>query len=213
MARILVIGASRGIGSETVKRGIEAGHSIRAMSRGASDLGLADARLEPFAGDATERETVEEALRDVDAVIQTLGIRVTPQTWLGPVSLFSRATEVLVAAMEAKGPRRLLAVTGIGTGDSRTALSTLENIAKDLALGAIYRDKSLQETMIRNSGLDWTIVRPTFLTGGRRTGRYHVFAEPGAWRNGLISRADVADFLIREVESETYLHRAPVLAY
>jgi putative NADH-flavin reductase len=213
MARILVIGASRGIGRETVKRGLEAGHAIRAMSRGASDLGITDARLEPLAGDATDAARVEEALRDMDAVIQTLGIRVTPQTWLGPVSLFSRATEVLVAAMEAKGPRRLLAVTGIGTGDSRTALSTLENVAKDLALGAIYRDKSLQETMIRNSGLDWTIVRPTFLTPGRRTGRYHVFAEPGTWRNGLISRADVADFLIREVDSETYLHRAPVLAY
>jgi uncharacterized protein YbjT (DUF2867 family) len=213
MARILVIGASRGIGRETVKRGLEMGHSMRAMSRGASDLGISDPKLEPFAGDATDRDSVEQALREMDAVIQTLGVRVTPQTWLGPVSLFSRATGVLVAAMEAKGPRRLLAVTGIGTGDSRTALSSLENVAKDLALGAIYRDKSLQETMIRNSGLDWTIVRPTFLTGSRRTGRYHVFAEPGTWRNGLISRADVADFLIREVESETYLHRAPVLAY
>ena len=213
MARILVIGASRGIGRETVKRGLEVGHSIRAMSRGASDLGISDPNLEPFAGDATDRDSVEKALQGMDAVIQSLGIRVTPQTWLGPVSLFSQATEVLVAAMEANGPRRLLAVTGIGSGDSRTALSSLENLAKDFAMGAIYRDKSLQETMIRNSGLDWTIVRPTFLTRGARTGRYHAFAEPGTWRSGLISRADVADFLIREVESEAYLHRAPVLAY
>jgi putative NADH-flavin reductase len=213
MARILIIGASRGIGRETVTRGLAVGHTVRAMSRSGADVAPGNPALETVAGDATDAAVIRDVLRDVDAVIQTLGIRITPQTWLGPVSLFSKATEVLVDAMEAQGPRRLLAVTGIGSGDSREALSTLENVAKDLAMGPIYRDKSLQETMIRNSGLDWTIVRPTFLTGGARTGRYRVLAEPGTWRNGLISRADVADFLIREVESETYVHRAPILAY
>jgi uncharacterized protein YbjT (DUF2867 family) len=213
MARILVIGASRGIGLETVKRGLEAGHSVRAMSRDPSRLGLNGPRLEPFAGDATEPASVRKAIEGMDVVIQTLGITVSYRIFVQPVTLFSRSTELLTPLMEAHGPRRLLAVTGIGCGDSVSALSSVEVFARDMALGPVYRDKNLQETIIRNSSLDWTLVRPGFLTWGRRTGRYRVMTEPGEWRNGMISRADVADFLIAAAFQDAYLRKGPVLAY
>jgi uncharacterized protein YbjT (DUF2867 family) len=213
MARILVIGASRGIGREAVRLALEKGHDVRAMARDPAPLGAGDAGLELFAGDATDPDRIRQALAGADAVIQALGIRVSHRIYTEPVTLFSRATEVLVSAMEARGPRRLVAVTGIGCGDSVSALSRLEIIARDLALGPVYRDKNVQESLIRGSALDWTLVRPTFLTRGRRTGRYRVMAEPGAWRNGMIARADVADFLVARLFDGSYLRKAPVLAY
>ena len=69
------------------------------------------------------------------------------------------------------------------------------------------------EDLIRKSNLDWIIVRPVVLTNGRQTGQYRVLAEPREWRNGLISRADVADFLAQQIDSDDYVRKAPVLAY
>jgi putative NADH-flavin reductase len=213
MAHFLIIGASRGIGLEAVRQALAAGHTVRAMARAASRIAIDDPALERMDGDATDQADLGRALQGVDVVLQTLGVGLSPRTIRGPVTLFSRATEALVPLMEQGGPRRLLAVTGIGTGDSQTALSNLENIARDLAMGAIYRDKSLQETIIRNSSLDWTLVRPTFLTRGARTGRYRVMADPATWRNGMISRADVAHFLVTEAVANAYIGRGPILAY
>ena len=67
--------------------------------------------------------------------------------------------------------------------------------------------------LIKNSSLDWTIVRPGVLTSGRRTGRYNILDKPSQWRNGMISRSDVAEFLVRQIEDRTYVRKAPVLIY
>ena len=211
--KILVMGASKGIGFEAVRCALDHGHGVRAMARGADGISLEHPALEKFAGDATEPSDVARALAGVDAVIQALGVPHGPRLVLGPIDLFSKATGVLIPEMERAGVRRLVSVTGFGTGDSRAKLSALERIPHWLVLGRAYADKDVQEDLIRQSGLDWTIVRPTALTNGARTGRYRVLVEPEAWRHGLISRADVADFLIREVEEGACLRQCPVLAY
>ena len=64
---------------------------------------------------------------------------------------------------------------------------------------------------IRRSRLDWTLVRPGVLTGGRATGRYRVLDEPSSWRNGLIARADVAHFLVGQIEDASRIGKAVVL--
>jgi len=71
----------------------------------------------------------------------------------------------------------------------------------------------VQERLIKDSALDWTIVRPGLLTNGRRTGRYKVLKEPSQWRNGTIARADVADFLVEQIEDRSYFGKTPVLVY
>jgi putative NADH-flavin reductase len=65
--------------------------------------------------------------------------------------------------------------------------------------------------MVRKSGLDWIIVRPVILTNGPKTGRYKVLNNPKDWRSGTISRADVADFLVKQVQDPAYLGKTPVL--
>lgn len=114
--------------------------------------------------------------------------------------------------LEQHGPTRLITVTGFGAGDSRGKGSIFyEKLFFPLILSRIYEDKDVQEQMIRNSRLDWTIVRPGILTNGRRTGRVIAEAAPEKWRLGSISRADVADFLVGQVADRSFLHKTPVL--
>ena len=87
----------------------------------------------------------------------------------------------------------------------------LYNAALCLILRRIYADKDAQEWIIRRSRLDWTIVRPTILTDGRRTGAYLVLVDARDWRSGFISRADVADFLVKQVNDASLVHKTPVL--
>jgi len=144
-------------------------------------------------------------------VIQTLGVKPAPELMLRGTRLFSDATRVLVRAMETSGVRRLICVTGLGAGDSRGRGGILYNTALCLFLGRIYADKDVQDRIIRESRLDWTIVRPTILTNGPPTGAYRVLVDPNDWTSGFISRADVADFLIRQVDDNSLFHRTPAL--
>lgn len=106
---------------------------------------------------------------------------------------------------------RLIAVTGFGAGDSRAAISYFQRLPFELIFGRAYADKTIQEELIRSSALDWTIVRPGVLTNFRGTGKYQVLCEPGTWRNGIISRADVADFIATALDSRDLVHKAPVV--
>lgn len=209
MAHILVMGASHGIGLETVKAALKAGHRVRAFARSAAGIAIADPGLERFPGNALDAGDVAAALEGIDVVVQALGVPASKL--LGPVTLFSEATNRLVPAIERARIRRLITVTGFGTGDSRAAIGLLQRVPFRLVFGRAYDDKDVQEMRIRKSGLDWTFVRPGVLTPGSATGRYKVLADPKSWRNGLIARADVAHFIAGEIEHPTYVRQAVVL--
>ena len=100
VATLLIIGASRGIGLETVKAALKAGHSIRALARSARRIPVGHPKLEKIAGDALEMATVKRALTGIDAVIQSLGVSSGPEIILKPMRFFSKATQVLVTAMQ-----------------------------------------------------------------------------------------------------------------
>ncbi len=207
--RVLVIGASKGVGLETTRQALEAGYDVRALARSAATMSVSNAKLEKVRGDALNSKDVEAALIGVDAVIVTLGVGLGDL--FRPVYLFSDATRVLLDAMRAKGVKRLICVTGFGAGDSRSSINCLQRLPFLAVFGRAYDDKSRQEQLIKESSHDWTIARPGVLTGGPRTERYKVLAEASQWRNGIISRADVAEFLVRQIEDPTYLNKTPML--
>jgi len=211
MRTVLIIGASKGIGLETVRLALKAGHSVRALSRSATAIRLDDPKLEKLDGDALDRDMIDRTLVGVDAVIQTLGVSPAPELIFSGTRLFSNATRVLVNAMEASGVRRLICVTGFGAGDSRGRGGLLYNAAFCLFLGRVYADEDVQERIIRRSRLEWTIVRPTILTNGPHTGAYRVLVDPRDWSSGFISRADVADFLVKQIDDASLLHKTPTL--
>jgi putative NADH-flavin reductase len=211
MARVLIIGASKGIGLETTRQALKAGHRVRAFARSAADIRISHSKLEKVRGNALRGSDVTAAVTGMNAVIQVLGVGLG-DLFL-PVHLFSDATRILLAAMQAQGVKRLICVTGFGAGDSRARVNCLQLLPFRFFLGRAYDDKDVQERLIKDSALDWTIARPGVLTNGSRTGRYKILKEPLEWRNGIISRADVADFLVQQIEDRAYLRKTPVLVY
>lgn len=211
MTTVTIMGASSGIGLAATRLALERGYAVRAFSRSAAGVDIEHASLHRVTGDARDAADVRRALDGAHAVIQVLGVPADRRMVTGPVDLFSTATRVLLPAMRAAGVRRLIAVTGFGAGDSRAAIGPLQRIGFMVVFGRAYADKDIQEQLIRDSGLDWVIARPGVLTNGRASGRYRVLARPAEWRNGIIARADVADFLVRQIEGNDYLGQAPVL--
>jgi putative NADH-flavin reductase len=211
MKTILIIGASRGIGLETVRRALNQGYQVRAFARSASQIPLDHPHLTKIAGDALRIVDVTASIQGADAVIQTLGARASGRMVTGPIRLFSDATRILINAMEIEGVKRLICVTGFGAGDSRQHLALWQRLPFELLLGRVYADKAVQEMMIKRSALDWVIARPGILTNHPPTGQYKVLDKPSDWRNGTISRADVADFLVSQIENDNYLRKTPAL--
>src|SRR5258705_12221765 len=212
MAKMLIIGASRGVGLETVRRALAEKHQVRALARSADTIPINDANLEKTSGDARNAATLLSALAGIDAVIQTLGVSINPEVIVRGTTLFSTSTRALVDAMGGSGVKRLIVVTGFGAGDSRGHGGFLyDAVLFPLLMKRIYDDKDVQEQIVRRSGLDWTIVRPGLLTSGPRSEAYRVLETRREWRAGSISRADVADFLVRQVSDKSYLGKTPLL--
>jgi uncharacterized protein YbjT (DUF2867 family) len=212
VTKILVIGASRGIGLETVRTALRVGRSVRALARSAAAIPIEDAALDKVSGDALDRDTVRDALQDVDVVIQTLGVDFSPQLILEGTRLFSESTRILVDAMKVAGVKRLITVTGLGAGDSRGHGGLVyDAILLPLLLKRVYDDKDVQEWIVRSSGLEWTIVRPGMLTNGPATDQYRVLTASKDWRFGVISRADVANFLVRLTNDRALIGTTPLL--
>ena len=119
MAKVLIVGASRGIGLETVKTALLAGHSVHALSRSAARIPIQNQALEKVPGNALDSGTIRSAVQGVDVVVQSLGVDIAPRAIFERTTLFSQSTRILVDAMKAAGVKRLIAVTGLGAGDSR----------------------------------------------------------------------------------------------
>ena len=166
---------------------------------------------EAFAGDALDPDTVQVALDGVDVVVQALGVPLSLDLLTKPVTLFSEATRVLLPAMTAADVGKLVCVTGFGAGDSRQSINVLQRLPFDVVLKRDYDDKSIQEEVFEASELDWLIVRPGVLTSGPASSKYRVLTKPHEWRNGIVARADVADFIINRIEAGELGREKPVV--
>ncbi len=211
MSRIVIMGASRGIGLETVKALLKAGHEVVAFSRSAEMLELNSPALLKISGDATREDDVQNAIQQADIVVQALGVSLNLDLITGPINLFSKATQTLVPIMQRKGIKRLIAITGFGAGDSESAINCFQKIPFSLFFGHAYRDKSIQEEIIKKSDLNWTIVRPGVLTNSPLKSGYSVHQHRKDWRNGIIARAAVADYILRILNDPDSYGTDPVL--
>jgi putative NADH-flavin reductase len=207
---ILIVGATRGIGRQLLDQALSSGHGVTALVRNPRRLAIQHERLRVIKGDILDAESVARAMAGQDAVCCTIGIKVP---W-PPVMVFSEGTRNLLQAMKKTGVRRLICVTGIGAGDSRGHGGFLyDYLILPVLFRTVYADKDRQEALIKASDVDWTIVRPGFLTNGPLTKNYRMLTDMTGVTAGRISRADVAHFFLKELESKQYLRQTPLLTY
>ena len=207
---ILIVGATRGIGRELVEQALASGNSVTALARHPERLAARHERLRKLRGDILDAESVSGAMAGQNAVCCAIGVS-TP--WEQP-GVFSKGTERLLQAMKSNAVRRLICVTGIGAGDSRGHGGFLyDRVLFPLLLKSVYADKDRQEALIRAADVDWTIVRPGFLTNGPLTRSYRVLTDLAGVTAGRISRADVAHFMLEELAANRYLRQTPLLTY
>ena len=208
--KLLVIGATRGIGRNLVEQALDEGHSVRALVRDPERLPVRHERLDVVKGDIRDQAAVGQAVADQQAVCITIGINPTRK----PVSVFSAGTQNVIDAMTGSASGLLICVTGIGAGDSKHHGGFFyDKIFNPLLLKTIYADKDRQEALVRNSELEWVIVRPAFLTNGPLTATYRALTELEGVKAGKISRADVAHFILTEIQSKQYRSKTPLLTY
>jgi putative NADH-flavin reductase len=204
--RLLIFGATGGTGRELVRQAVERGHSVTAFVRDPASL---NGDVRTVAGDVLDAAAVERAVAGHDAVVSVLGM---PATKAGTVR--SEGTRNIVRAMQRGGPARLVSMSTIGIGDTREQLPRrYRYLIVPLLLRATFAEHELQEAAVRDSGLEWTVVRAGALTDGERTGRYRHGFPPGDSIEFEVSRADVADFILRELAESAYLRRVPSLSY
>ncbi|GMQ79112.1 MAG: SDR family oxidoreductase [Anaerolineae bacterium] len=216
---ILVIGATRGIGKQLLLQALDRGYIVTVLARRPEKLDVQNDRLKVIQGDIVKSEAVEKAVEGQDAVCICIGIK--PTTYLSlyysttkPVNVFSEGTKNVITAMKKHGVPLLLAITGIGAGDSKGHGGFLyDKIFLPFMLKKLYADKDRQESLIKSSGLDWIIIRPGFLTNGPLTEKYKVFTKLDGVKAGKISRADVAHFMLEEHVAKKYLRKTPLLTY
>ena len=207
---LLVIGANRGIGLRLVELAIEEGHTVTALVRDPARMPVRHDQLKVIKGDIRDEATVTRAVKDQEAVCLTIGIHPTRK----PVNVFSHGARNVIAAMTQSGPKLLVCVTGIGAGDSKNHGGFFyDKIFNPLVLKTIYEDKDRQEALVRDASLEWVIVRPGFLTNGPLTGTYRALTDLAGVTAGKISRADVAHFILTEIQTKQYLFKTPLLTY
>ena len=209
-SKILVLGGTGGTGRLIVSQALERGQQVTALVRSpekASDL--KGAKL--IVGDVRDEKVLREALKDQDAVVSALG---TPASPFREVTFLSTATRALVGAMKAENVSRLVCITGMGAGDSAGHGGFLfDNVIFPLLLKKVYADKYRQETIVRDSGLDWILIRPTVLNDKPGHGSVRALTDLSGFHGGGISRADVATFVLDQLHANAWLHRSPLITW
>jgi len=207
--KVIVIGATGSIGRLTVENLLADGHAVTAFARKPERLGIDHPDLTPWAGDALDTAALAHAIRGQEAVVVTLGAGASRRN-----KIRSQGTLNVIRAMQETGVRRLVVQSTLGAHESWSNLNFFwKHVMFGLLLAPAHRDHELQESLVRASGLDWTIVRPSAFTDGPATAQFA--AGFGPEKRGLslkIARADIAEFLKRQITDRRHLHSAVAIS-
>jgi putative NADH-flavin reductase len=182
---------------------------VTALVRSPQKLGDLASRLTVVKGDVLDAHAVEKAVSGQDAVIYALGAGNVRHT-----TLFSDSTRVLLVGMKQHSVRRLICVTGVGAGETKGHGGFLyDRILYPLFTKGIYKDKDRQESLIRESQTDWTIVRPAPFRKKMPAGPLRAVTDVADVTLRQISRLEVAEFLVDELEQHRYVRQSVFIGH
>jgi putative NADH-flavin reductase len=216
--KLTIFAATGGIGRQALEQAVAAGHDVTAVVRNPNKLSGEAVRIVTADLAAADPAALESAVAGADAVLSGLGPRSTSETGIA-----SRGTRAIVQAMQATGVRRIVVVSAapIGTvpspgrpkpprhdpGDGFFMRHLFSQVARTL-FREHYADLALMEDMLRDSGLDWTVVRPPRLTDKPATGTYRTAYGHNLRRGFFVSRADVAHLMLRVLDQPETVKQA-----
>ncbi|MEM7029757.1 MAG: SDR family oxidoreductase [Chloroflexota bacterium] len=206
---ILIFGATGSIGRQLVDQALEQGHMVTAFVRDPQKLAVNHQNLNIVKGNVLQANSVSQAMGGQDVVLTALGSSPWKNT-----NVRAEGIKHIVNAMEKCGLQRLISLSTLGTGNSWHIIPLKYKILFSTILRKAFVSHEHQETTIKQSKLDWTIVRPGAFEDSDQTGEYrHGFPLTDKTIKATISRADVADFMLKQLNDDTYLRQSPGLSY
>jgi putative NADH-flavin reductase len=208
--QLVIFGSTGGTGRQVVQQALDQGHLVTAFARDPNKINIKHSNLRIVQGDVMDAISVEQAIRGQDAVVCVLG---AGKQLKGTVR--SEGTQQIIRAMQKVGVRRLICQSTLGAGDSWGSLNFFwKYVMFGFILRHVFADHEKQENEVRQSNLAWTIIRPGAFVDGDRTGNYR-YGFPGTDKSSKlkISRADVADFILKLLANDTYIHKTPSVSY
>jgi uncharacterized protein YbjT (DUF2867 family) len=204
---ILVIGATGGTGQELVKQLVEQGHAVTAFARTTSKVNTYDGKVKVVQGDAHDQVALAKALINQDAVLSALGPRSIKKDDLQEV--YARN---LVSAMQIAGVSRLIELSAMGAGDSLQQAGFPVIVIRKTILKNMFDDKERGEQYILDSQLNYTLVRPGRLVNKPAKGGVKASLS-GKDVSMAVHRADVASFMIDQLQGSKWVRQAPLIGY
>ena len=205
--KLLILGATGGTGQQLVIQALEQNHQVSVLIRDPKKFKLTHDRLEIIRGDVLDQLLLTKTVEGKDAVLSALGVGKS----LKSRDLISNAAKILIQAMNAKNVKRLIFISAFGVGETFKYASLIQQLIFKLPLKNIYADKAKADEEVRKSNLEWTLVYPVLLTNNPRTDTYRV--EENFKMKGMpkISRASVADFMLRQVTDNRFVRKSPII--
>ncbi len=200
--KILIFGATGQVGQQLVAQSLSQNYDVTAFTRNPDHPSLSHSPLKIAHGDALESSSVEEAMQGQDAVLCALGMPLRAKGGQREIG-----TKNIVRAMGAQSVKRLVCLSALGVGDSYSVLPfSYKYLLIPLFMKRLYKDHANQEMVVAQSELDWVIVRPSGFSKGHKRGGYkHGFVGADKSLNYKVAPADVAEFMIAQIASDTYL--------
>lgn len=216
--KLAIFGATGATGQCLVEQALDQGYDVTAFARNPLALTTRHTHLSMVIGDVFQKAPVEEAVANQDAVLCTIGghdrLRVALSRHPRQPGLCTVGTRNILDAMKKYDVSRLICLSAWGIGESKDRLPfVFKHIILPLLMKEEYEDKEAQEQLIQQSTLDWTIVRPARLTNGPHTGSYRMKSILEFSGQSSISRADVADCMLRQLTDSTFRHKWLELSY
>jgi uncharacterized protein YbjT (DUF2867 family) len=219
--KLTIFAATGRIGREAVEQAMAAAHDVTAVVRDPAKLSR-EVRIVRADLGTPDPAALESAVEGADAVLSCLGPRS-----MAEVGIASQGTRAIVRAMQAAGARRIVVVSAapIGTVPSPDRPKPPKHDPGDgffirlvspilkTALRRPYADLALMEDIVRDSGLDWTVIRPPRLTNKPLTATYRTAYGQNVRRGFFIGRADVAHLMLRVLERSETIKEVIGIAY
>jgi putative NADH-flavin reductase len=208
--KLLIFGASGKTGHHLLSQALDQGYQVTAFARNPEKVRMRHENLQVMRGDVADYASVEAAIKGQEVVLSALGA--SSPFKFDPVLVEGMGN--IIKAMQSNNISRLIYLSFVGVGNGRkNAGFVIRNIAPKLLKNEI-KGHQQRETLIENSGLQWTIIQAPTLTNGKRKNKYRSGVD--IFSRGFVvsvSRSDVADFMLRQVSDTQFLHSKSRIMY